>query len=194
MNDPTATKYKILKVDTSEVLSKDGKQRVPPLYHVALYVSSFVDFLFNCHELHQESLHCHQLEEELDDWCHRGYFQNGTGLSCCSPDSWCRRFNVVNASLKSERSLTRSVFSRIIERDPPILSVSKVLCLRHMIGEIFLRVLGPSGYRLLQFDHVRVEIHEIWDSFKKRSWSPFKIPLGASLFSNYGQYDGLFVL
>ena len=24
----------------------------------------------NYHELHQELLHCHQLEEELDDWCH----------------------------------------------------------------------------------------------------------------------------
>ena len=35
-------------------------------YLVALHVSSFVDFLSNCPELHQESLHCHQLEEELD--------------------------------------------------------------------------------------------------------------------------------
>ena len=34
-----------------------------------------------------------------------------------------------------------SGFSISIERDPPILSVSKVLCLRHMIREIFLRVL-----------------------------------------------------
>ena len=54
-------------------------------------------------------------------------------------------------------------FSRIIERDPPILSVSKVLCLRHVIGEIFLRVLVHLDTRLLQFDHVRVEIHEIQD-------------------------------
>ena len=30
---------------TSEVLSKDGKQRVSPFYHVALHVSSCVDFL-----------------------------------------------------------------------------------------------------------------------------------------------------
>ena len=65
----TATK-KNLESRTSEVLSKDGKQRVSPFYHVALHVSSFVYFLFNYHELHQESLHCHQLEEELDDWCH----------------------------------------------------------------------------------------------------------------------------
>ena len=31
---------------TSEVLSKDGKQRVFPFYHVALRVSSFIDFLW----------------------------------------------------------------------------------------------------------------------------------------------------
>ena len=61
-------------------------------------------------ELHQESFHCHQLEEELDDECQCWYFQNGSGLSCRSPDSWCTRFSVVNASLKSERSLTSPIF------------------------------------------------------------------------------------
>ena len=30
---------------------------------------SFVDYHLNFCELHQESLHCHQLEKELDDWC-----------------------------------------------------------------------------------------------------------------------------
>ena len=35
----------------------------------------------------------------------------------------------------------RSDFSRFIERDPPILFVSRVLIFRHSIGEIFLRVL-----------------------------------------------------
>ena len=100
-----------------------------------------MDFLVNCHKLHQESFHCHQLEEELDDECHCWYFQNGTGQSCRSPDSWCTRFSVVNASLKSERSLTGPIFSRFIERDPPILSVSKVLFLLLSISEIFLRVL-----------------------------------------------------
>ena len=92
-------------------MKRRDSQRVSPFYHVALYMSSVVDFLVDSHELHQESLHCHQvLEEELDDGCHCWYFQNGTGLSCRSPDSWCRRLNVVNASLKTERSLTRPVF------------------------------------------------------------------------------------
>ena len=67
----------------------------------------------NYQRLHQESLHCHQLDEELDDWCHFWYFQNGTGLRC-SPDSWCGRFNVVIASLKSERSLTGQVFPELL--------------------------------------------------------------------------------
>ena len=58
----------------------------------------------NYYELNLESLHCHQLEEELDDWCQYWYFQNGTGLSRSSPHSRWRRCNLVNASLKSERS------------------------------------------------------------------------------------------
>ena len=57
------------------------------------------------HELHQESVHCHQLEEELHDWCRCWYFEYGTGLGSCSPDSWCRRFNVDGALLKSDRFL-----------------------------------------------------------------------------------------
>ena len=38
----------------------------------------------------------------------------------------------------------------------------------------------PSGHRLLQFDHVRVEIHEI-RIFQETIVNPFKIPLDASL-------------
>ena len=102
---------------------------------------SCADFHLNYYELHQESLHCHQLEEELDDWCQYWYFQNGMGLSCRSPDSWCRRFNVDNASLMSERFLNGSVFPRLIKRDPPILFVSKIFFLRHVMEEILLRKL-----------------------------------------------------
>ena len=45
-----------------------------------------------------------------------------------------------NASLKSERFLNGPV-SRLIERDPPILFVSKIFCLRHVMGEILVRKL-----------------------------------------------------
>ena len=140
-----------------------------------------------------KSLHCHQLEEELDDWCHRIYFQNGIDLSCCSPDSWCRRFNVVNASLKSERSLIGPVFSRNIKRDPPMLAVSKVLCFRHMLGEIFLAQAHPSWYRPLHLDHVRVEMHENQDRSQNDGGSLHNASWCTS-FSNYGQCDSLLVL
>ena len=99
VNDLTATNLKNLE-------SRHGTQRVSPFFHVALHVSSVVDFLVNCHELLQESFHRHHdvLDEE-DDGCHCWYCQKGIGANCRSPDSWCRRFSVVNASLKSERSL-----------------------------------------------------------------------------------------
>ena len=45
-NDLTAT-IKNLESRTFEGLSKDGKQRVHPFYHVALHVCSFVDFDLN---------------------------------------------------------------------------------------------------------------------------------------------------
>ena len=71
----------------------------------------------NYYELHEESLHFHQLEEELDDSCHFWYFLNRTGLSCCSPDSWCKRFNVDNASLKSEQFLNGPLMSPDLLRE-----------------------------------------------------------------------------
>ena len=138
----------------------------------------------NYYELHQESLHCHQLGEELDDWCQYRYFQNGTGLSCRSPDSWCRRFNVVNVSLKSERSFNGPDL-RIIGRDPPILSVSKVLCLRHMIGEIFLRKLVHLDTEL--FSSIMFELRcTKFTIVQKPIADPFKTPLDASLSQNLG--------
>ena len=73
LNDLTATNLKNL--ESRHVwgfVTRRHSQRVSPFYHVALYMSSVADLLFICHELHQESFHCHQvvLEEELDDGCH----------------------------------------------------------------------------------------------------------------------------
>ena len=131
---------------------------------------------FNYHELHQELLNCHQMEEELDDWCHFWYFQNGTGLSCCSPDSWCRRFGTI---------FQWSCFSRKIERHPQILSVSKVLCLRHMNGEIFLRKFVHLDTDFfcsimceLRFTKFRI--------FQESIVNPFTTPLDASLSPTMG--------
>ena len=98
----------------------------------------------NNYELHQESLHCHQLEEELDDWCDCWYFQNRMGLSCRSPESWCRRFNVDR--FVEVRTISQwSIISRLIERDPSILFVSKIFFLRHVMGEILVRKLVHFG-------------------------------------------------
>ena len=68
-----------------------------------------------------------------------------------------------------------SGFSRIIERDPPTLSVSKVLCLRHMIGEIFLRKfvhLDTDFFSSIMFE---------FRIFQETILNPFKTPLDASL-------------
>ena len=169
------------------VVNRRHSQRVSPFYHVAPYMSSVVDFLLICHELHQESFHCHQdvLDEVLDDGCHCWYCQKGTGLSCRSPDSWWRRLNLVNASLKSERSLAGPNFPDLIERDPPILSVSRVLFFRHSIGEIFLRILvhlDTDFFSSIMFE-LRFTKFRI---FQKAIVDPFKTHLDASLFQIMG--------
>ena len=102
-------------------------------------------------------------------------------------------FSVVNASLKSERSLTGPIFSRFIERDPPILSVSKVLFLRHSIGEIFLRVLVHLDTDF--FSSIMFELRFTkYGIFQETIVNPFKIPLDASLSQIMGNDDSLFVL
>ena len=177
VNDPTATNEKTWK---SHVWGFVQRRQTTVLLPCRFARKLICGLSLNYHELHQESLHCHQLEEDLDDWCHFWYFQNGTGLSCCCPDSWCRRFNLVNASLKSERSLAGPVFARIIERDPPILSVSKVFCLRQMIRDIFLRKfvhLDTDFFSSIMFE-LRFTKFRI---FQESIVNPFKTPLDASL-------------
>ena len=114
VNDLTATNQKILQVDTSEVVWRIGTTGLPVL-SAALYMSSVADFFVNCHELHQESFHCHQdvLDEE-DDGCHFWYCQEGISADCSSPDTWWRRCNLVNASLKSKRSLIGPIFPNLL--------------------------------------------------------------------------------
>ena len=103
VNDPSARKWK--KSWKSHVCGLIQRRQTTSFTVLSCRFvrRSCVDFHLNYNELHQESLHCHQLEEELDDWCQYWYFQNGTGLSCRSLDSWCRWCNVDNASLKLVR-------------------------------------------------------------------------------------------
>ena len=79
----------------------------------------------------------------------------------------------------------RSDFSRFIERDPPILSVSKVLFLRHSIGEIFLRVLVHLDTDF--FSSIMFELRFTkYGIFQETIVNPIKIPLDASLFQIMG--------
>ena len=57
----------------------------------------------------------------------------------------------------------RSDFSRFIERNPPILSISKVLFLRHSKGAIFLRVLVHLDTDFFSSIMFELRIHEIRD-------------------------------
>ena len=120
-------------------------------------------------ERHQESFHCHQdALDEKDDGCHFWFCQKKIGASLFSPDSRWRRCNFVNASLKSERSFIGSLRPGV-EKDPPILFVSKVLVLGHAIGKFFCASLSiwvntSSVRSMLSCDSRNVE------SFWKRSW------------------------
>ena len=72
VNDPTATK-KTWKSHVWGLIQR----RQPTSFSVLscnFVRRSCVDFHLNYFELHHESLHCHQLEDELDDWCHHWYF------------------------------------------------------------------------------------------------------------------------
>ena len=144
-------------------LCEETAQRVSPFCHAALYMSSVADFLVNYHELHQESFHCHQdvLDEE-DDGCHCWYCQKGIGASCSSPDSWWRRCSLVNAALKSERSLIVRFFHIYWERSTNSFCVESTHLPSFDRWNLSARPC-PSGYRLLQFDQCWFEIHEIRD-------------------------------
>ena len=95
------------------------------------------------------------------------------GLSCCSPDSWCKRFNVVNASLKSERSLTGPVF-------PELLREIHQFCLYRKYSACVMqweKSLSARSSILIQTSSLRS--CSSWDarnsgSFKKRSWISLK--------------------
>ena len=74
----------------------------------------------------------------------------------------------------------RSGFSRLIERDPPILFVSKVLFLRPSIGEIFLRVLVHLDANF--FSSIMFELRfRKFGIFLESIVNPFKTSLHASL-------------
>ena len=88
---------------------------------------------------------------------------------------WCRQ------RLVEVRTIShRSNFSRLIERDPPILFVSKVLIFRHSIGEIFLCVLvhlDADFFSSINFELRFTKCGIVLESIV----NPFKTSLDASL-------------
>ena len=84
-----------------------------------------------------------------------------------------------NASLKSERSLTGPIFSDLL-REIHQFFVSKVLFLRHSIGEIFLRVLVHLDTNF--FSSIMFELRFTkFRIFQETIVNPFIIPVDASL-------------
>ena len=75
----------------------------------------------------------------------------------------------------------RSDFSRFIERDPAILSVSKVLIFRHSIGEIFLRILVHLDAYFFSSISAELRFTKKFRIFQETIVNPFKISLDASL-------------
>ena len=171
---------KILKVDKCEVLWKDGTQRVSPFYHVASYMSSVVDFFPYLLWAPPGIVPLPPAGERTRWWVPLLAFPEWNWPELSFSRFLVKTAYVVNAPLKSERSLNGPIFSKFIERDPPILSVSKVLFLRHSIGEIFLRILvhlDTDPFSSIMFE-LRFRTYGI---FQETMVNPFKIPLYVSL-------------
>ena len=105
---------------------------------------------------------------EEDDGCHCRYCQIGIGESCSSPDSWCRWCNLINASLKSERSLIGPIFQIYWERSTNSFCIEST----HLP---FVKTFCASLSIWMQTSSVRAMLS--WDSRNtgsiwKRSWIP----------------------
>ena len=108
------------------------------------------------------------------------------GLSCCPPDSRCKRFNRRQRMVEVRTFPQWSLVSRLIERDPPILAVSKVLCLRHKIGEILFCKIVPfetNVFISIMFEHGFTKIRISHETIV----NPCEFSLDAPLVQNMGQ-------
>ena len=91
-----------------------------------------------------------------------------------------------NASLKSERSFNGPDLPELLREIHQFLSVLKVFCLRHMMGDIFLRKFVHLGTDLLISIMVELRCTK-FRIIHKTMVDPFKIPLDATLFQIMGQ-------
>ena len=65
------------------------------------------------------------------------------------------------------------IFQTYWERSTNSFCIESILLASYDGWNLFAQV-RTSGYRPLDFDHVRVEMHEIQDHSKKRSWIPWQ--------------------
>ena len=177
------------------VLPKDRTQRVAPFYHKSLHASSFIDCLW----ILRKTTRIHSMEEELDDGCRSWYFQQGMCLSCCPPDSRCKRCNVDNAWLKSERLFNGLCLLTCWERSTNFVCIENILILSFDRWNLVLQD-RPICDKRLDLDHVRAGMHEIQDLSRSdrgplwiSSWSISFLKLWArwhSFFSGVFPYLG----
>ena len=95
------------------------------------------------------------------------------GSSWCPPASWCKRFNVNNAWLKSERFLTGWVSFPDLLRSSNFACSGSILLLTHDRCDLVLQE-HPMHDKLLHLDCVGSFVHGKTWSRKNRSWIPLK--------------------
>ena len=114
------------------------------------------------------------------------------GPSCCPPVSWCKRFNVDNAWLKSERLLTGWVsFPDLLREIHQFLPVVKVFCFWHSVGVYLVLQERPMHDKLLHLDCVESSVHGKHD-LARIDHGFLCSPSFRISFSSYGPDDILF--
>ena len=107
------------------------------------------------------------------------------GLRCRSPDSWCRRFNVDNASLKSERFLNGPVFPDLLRKIHQFCLYRKSSDFCHVVREILVRKsvnFDTNFFISIMFELGCTEVRIV----QKAIVDPLKTPLEESLFQIMG--------
>ena len=171
----------IVKVDTSEVLWKDGKQQVSPFYHVALYVAHVWTFIWII-------MNSTRNRSIATSWRKNSMIGATVDISRMAL-AWVVVLQIlgVDGLLWSTHRWSQNDLSLVPffqnYWDPPILVASEVLVLRYAIGEMIQTssVRSCSVWRFTKFGIFQ-------------EWIPSKPLLMHLSLSNYGQCDSLSVL
>ena len=176
VNDLTTTKKNLAKCHFWAALWRSRTTGRPVLFAALSRAQMCLTFV-NFYELHQESFHSHQdvLDEEDDGL--------PGGNRCKSLFSRLTVKTVQFCSCFAEvwTEFHWFIASRCVERDPPILFVSKVLVRRHAIGEIFLRILVHLDAYCSNSINSELRVTKCW-IFLEAIVNSFKILFDASLY------------